>query len=1066
MKKTLALVLALAMVFSTITVAFAEGTLGEDAQICADLGMLQGETGTVDEAYVATAPTRLQAAIMFLRLKGLEAEALAFTGEDNFADGEIAWAEGANLIAYLKANPQLGWIGDGTNFNPTGAMTAQAYYKVMLEALGYKQTTAEVAGDFEYADVFTFAASVGLSKVADVENFTVNDLAIATVEALKINVKGTEKTLAASLVEAGVIDEAKAVAAGLAEPAVVAPTVAVDEVMAVGNTEVDVTFEDDVDASVANVANFTIEGLEVLDAAVVDSDTIRLTTSAMTKGKIYTLTVGEDSVKFAGIEKVTGAPEIEKVVSEDIEEVVITFTKNIDLATGSDVANYSIAGIEIVKAEVEENEVTLTTVGLKNKTKYTVKVTGIKSVDGATKRSDSDSFTSKFDTVAPKIDSASAETNQRIVVLFNEKVTEESATDLANYALAVDEKDGDALEILEIKYITTGDDKEKKVELITEPMEYKEEYELTVSGLVDQRKAANTMTRPSKVDGIKGPKEDESAPKLASAVPLSPTSIMVTFTDDSRIDEDSATDLNNYELEDLDIDDIVVIENKTKIFRAVLTVEAMDTGEGYDLTVDGIQDEFGNILEDKKETIKPKAGDIAAVGIKKVSGVYQVYATAKNKIVVEFDNEVDEASAEDISNYKVNEGIGAPTKAEFEKTGAPVNSVTLTVNELVNGFEDYELTVDGVLDLAGNELFYEEIPVITNLAQYKWDKTVPELEGAEALNNKVVALEFDEMVKYKDGAELWLIVNGDESGHIDLAAADTDEDDTIVEFTYAAGTLDATVELSVYKIVYDASSIIGGAADEDGGICDLIGNSVLMSHLALVSAGDKEFDGTDEAAEELEYDDVTQIDGKTFEVKFPRLVKFISGGTSQSTGIDVPFTATYKSTKADVATTGDDEIRFMIDGDNLIQEDVDYKFDLAALLADLHGTPVANDDEDLAETVFTGEYEDEDAPYIDEVVAVNRFTIKVTFNERMDESTVIAGDFELWNYDLDDQVTGFSLNDVTDNDGVIELVLPSNKPLEGRYEYQLTLEKASVKDVAGIPNESEEVHYFDGSNLK
>ena len=162
MKKTLALVLALAMVFSTITVAFAEGALGEDAQICADLGMLQGETGTVDEAYVATAPTRLQAAVMFLRLKGLEAEALAFTGEDNFADGEIAWAEGANLIAYLKANPQLGWIGDGTSFNPEGVMTAQAYYKVMLEALGYKQTTDEVAGDFAWEEVLTFAASVGL----------------------------------------------------------------------------------------------------------------------------------------------------------------------------------------------------------------------------------------------------------------------------------------------------------------------------------------------------------------------------------------------------------------------------------------------------------------------------------------------------------------------------------------------------------------------------------------------------------------------------------------------------------------------------------------------------------------------------------------------------------------------------------------------------------------------------------------------------------------------------------------------------------------------------------------
>src|SRR5690606_463303 len=127
--------------------------------------------------------TRMQAAIMFLRLKGLEAEAKAFTGEANFADGNIAWAEGANILAYLKANPQLGWQGDGVNFNPDKTITAQEYYKVMLEALGYKQTTTtpvEVIGDFAWADVMTFAASKGLTKVADVTNFTVNDLAVAT----------------------------------------------------------------------------------------------------------------------------------------------------------------------------------------------------------------------------------------------------------------------------------------------------------------------------------------------------------------------------------------------------------------------------------------------------------------------------------------------------------------------------------------------------------------------------------------------------------------------------------------------------------------------------------------------------------------------------------------------------------------------------------------------------------------------------------------------------------------------------------------------------------------------
>ncbi|MEA4847613.1 MAG: hypothetical protein VB106_10315, partial [Clostridiaceae bacterium] len=540
MKKTLALVLALAMVFSTITVAFAEDTLGEDAQICADLGMLKGESGTVDAAYVATAPTRLQAAVMFLRLKGLEAEALAFTGEDNFADGNIAWAEGANLIAYLKANPQLGWVGDGTNFNPTAAITAQQYYKVLLESLGYKQTTAEVAGDFTYEEVFTFAASVGLTKVAEVENFTVNDLAIATVEALKVNVKGTEKTLAATLVEAGKIDQAKAAEAGLVAAVPTAVEAAVEEVTALGNKVVQVEYEDDVDeASAGSVDNYSIEGLEINSVVVTGTNLVRLETAAMSAGKLYTLTVGEQSVKFAGVAKDSDAPLIDEVESEDVEEVVITFDMNVDFTTATDVASYSINGVTVVAAEVDKddaNEVTLTTEGLKDKTSYVVKVSNMKSIDGVNRKATSENFKTKFDTTAPKIKGAvSVRTNERIKVTFDDEVTKETAEDLANYSIKLNKTDG---AILEVVSVTWDDDDEDNVTIITEPMEKNKEYKLSISNIADQKKVPNVMTRPSTAT-FKAVKPDEDAPKWENPVTLSPTAFTLKFIDASMLDEAS-----------------------------------------------------------------------------------------------------------------------------------------------------------------------------------------------------------------------------------------------------------------------------------------------------------------------------------------------------------------------------------------------------------------------------------------------------------------------------------------------------------------------------------------------
>ena len=79
---------------------------------------------------------------------GLEDEAKAFEGEDNFDDADDIYAGGQKILAYLKANPDLGWVGVGGNkFEPAKPASAQMIYKVLLEALGYKQDV-----DFKWAE--------------------------------------------------------------------------------------------------------------------------------------------------------------------------------------------------------------------------------------------------------------------------------------------------------------------------------------------------------------------------------------------------------------------------------------------------------------------------------------------------------------------------------------------------------------------------------------------------------------------------------------------------------------------------------------------------------------------------------------------------------------------------------------------------------------------------------------------------------------------------------------------------------------------------------------------------
>ena len=199
LRKLMAVIVSLALMATLVIPSFAAAA-PSDAEICETLGMLKGEGEGVTEEYLATTPQRYQAAIMFLRLKGLEEEALAYEGEDNFDDAGLIWEGGQNMLAYLKANPELGWVGIGNNlFDPLSPITAKQYYKVLLTALGYEYDI-----DFTWDEVLDFAADAGLSEVADVENFTVNDLAIATVEALKADVAEGGQTLIEKLVEEGV----------------------------------------------------------------------------------------------------------------------------------------------------------------------------------------------------------------------------------------------------------------------------------------------------------------------------------------------------------------------------------------------------------------------------------------------------------------------------------------------------------------------------------------------------------------------------------------------------------------------------------------------------------------------------------------------------------------------------------------------------------------------------------------------------------------------------------------------------------------------------------------------
>jgi hypothetical protein len=204
-RKMLAILMAAIITIASIPgITVQADSISKEAQACKELGILLGDGNNgVTAQYLAQNPTRLQAYLFALRLKGLYEEVGKYTSSNNFSDvSKAAWAK--NYLAYAKNTPELGWGGysDG-RFGVDDKMNAQAFYKVLLETLGYKQNV-----DFTYAQTFEFADKIGLvedaGEIREIKSFTINDIAKGIYGALSTNIAGADKKLVDVLVDKGI----------------------------------------------------------------------------------------------------------------------------------------------------------------------------------------------------------------------------------------------------------------------------------------------------------------------------------------------------------------------------------------------------------------------------------------------------------------------------------------------------------------------------------------------------------------------------------------------------------------------------------------------------------------------------------------------------------------------------------------------------------------------------------------------------------------------------------------------------------------------------------------------
>lgn len=322
MKKTLSLLLVLAMVLSSFGFAFADDAKeATPAEILNDLGVLKGNAS--GDLMLKDNLKRQDMVVMLSRLLGVEEEAKAFEGETSFTD--ITDSFYVPYIAWAEAEELTEGVGDN-KFGFDRAVKENEVVAFLLRALGYT--------DVKWEDVPAKAVELGLvEKDADLDKDAKREvLANLTYKALGMKMKDSEKTLAENLgVELPVPEKLEV------------------EVNADNLKEIKVVFNKAVDKdNVEDREIYTTNAGSIKDAQLVDDSIVILTLEGEMKNKKeYKLTIRgfkdaeeiNKDYKFKAYDNTV--PEVEEVVGLGTKAIKVVMSEPVKNAKSS---NFKVDG--------------------------------------------------------------------------------------------------------------------------------------------------------------------------------------------------------------------------------------------------------------------------------------------------------------------------------------------------------------------------------------------------------------------------------------------------------------------------------------------------------------------------------------------------------------------------------------------------------------------------------------------------------------------------------------------------------------------------------------------------
>lgn len=582
-KKTLSLLLVLAMVLGSFSFAFAAEepaamTEAEAGEFLKKAGVLEGNDA--GDLMLDKALKRQDMIVLFSRLLGQEEEAKTFDGQPTFKDIRdkyynpyLAWGQANKLIE--------GHTEERFGYNEE--MTAQQYVTILLRALGYGEEAKE------YDNVVAKAKELGLLKDVKVENetkITRGQMSVMTMNALGTKMKDSDKTLADKLeIEMPVPEKLE-----------------VEKVYADNLKEIKVVFNKDVDVESATNADNYVTNAPAIKNITYNADentALLLLEKTMTQKKEYKINIKgvKDDKDVLNVDKTfvafdNAAPEVVDVVglgtkaikvvmSEPIENPASTNFKldgktlyaNVSLATGREVF---IRPYSTLAAGEHE----LTVFGLKD-------FAGFKSLENKY------TFEVVEDKEAPTVVEAVGTTN-KVVVTFSEDVDNLTVTKASVYWKSGSDKKYPSRvdRIAGNKYVFyfEGDN--------SLPVHETTLYIQDVADYSGNKMAAAEVA-------IKADLDLQRPEVISAKLGSDKKTITVKFS--KAVKEDDARKKDNYRV--LDAKDNKQIISKIEKVDArtykVVLLSALKADSTYTLKISGIRDtnKYANVMEDYSEAL-------------------------------------------------------------------------------------------------------------------------------------------------------------------------------------------------------------------------------------------------------------------------------------------------------------------------------------------------------------------------------------------------------------------------------------------------------------------------------